>query len=517
MALGARLEFRQSQNLVMTPQLMQSIKLLQMSNIELSEFVDSEIESNPLLERDEQEPGSPDDRRDDNAGSLETDIAGGSDEWTQDSLEISNPTIAEKLDAGLDQVFPDDPGRSESYSTSQSQNTRDNWQPSGSQQISGGQVGEIEAYVASEVTLRQQLSGQLAVAGLDSGDAIIASALLDRVDEDGYIRSDLEGVATRLGVDFDALENVITIMQGMEPSGICARSLEECLSIQLRERDRLDPAMAALIDNLDLLAKRDFSNLEKICQVDREDLVDMMHEIQALDPKPGQRFEHSPVQAVAPDVFVTEATDGSWHLELNYDTLPRVLVDRNYFSTVSSTLVDGKEKAFLVDCLQNANWLTKSLDQRAQTILKVSTEIVAQQDGFLVHGIRHLRPLNLKAVADAIKMHESTVSRVTSNKYMMTPRGLFELKYFFTAAISASDGGEALSSAAVKDQIKVMIEAETVDAVLSDDTIVSKLNEEGVEIARRTIAKYRDAMNIPSSVQRRREKRALAAVEKTLT
>jgi RNA polymerase sigma-54 factor len=304
------------------------------------------------------------------------------------------------------------------------------------------------------------------------------------------------------------VEGVLRRLQNFDPPGICARNLAECLAIQLRERDRFDPAMQALLGNIELLAKRDFATLRHVCGVDEEDLAEMIGEIRRLNPKPGLAFGSALVQPVVPDVMVRSGPDGGWLVELNSETLPRVLVDQSYYAEVSKSARNAQEKSYLADCLQNATWLVRALDQRARTILKVASEIVRQQDAFFVHGVQHLRPLNLRTVADAIGMHESTVSRVTANKFMATPRGIFELKYFFTSAIAAADGGDAHSAEAVRHRIKQMIEAEGPSEALSDDTIVEKLREAGIDIARRTVAKYREAMRIPSSVQRRREKQA---------
>jgi len=287
---------------------------------------------------------------------------------------------------------------------------------------------------------------------------------------------------------------------------VCARDLTECLALQLKDGDRFDPAMQALVGRLDLLAKHDLAALKKICGVGDEDLADMIGEIRHLNPKPGLAFGTTLVQPVVPDVFVRPRPDGSFLIELNSETLPKVLVNQSYYAEVAKTARNEKEKTYLADCLQSATWLVRALDQRAKTILKVSTEIVRQQDAFFAHGVQHLRPLNLKTVADAISMHESTVSRVTANKYMATNRGIFELKYFFTSAIAASDGGEAHSAEAVRHRIRQLIDAELPQDVLSDDTLVDKLRAAGIDIARRTVAKYREAMRIPSSVQRRREK-----------
>jgi len=277
--------------------------------------------------------------------------------------------------------------------------------------------------------------------------------------------------------------------------------------LQLKERNRYDPQIALFLENLDLLARHDIAKLRKIVGVDMDELSDMINEIKGLNPKPGLALGSVQVQPVVPDVIIRPASDGSWLVELNSETLPRVLVDRSYFARVSRTANSDSDKEYLSECLQTANWLVKSLDQRARTILKVAREIVRQQDGFFTYGIQHLRPLNLKTVAEAISMHESTVSRVTSNKYMATSRGIFELKYFFTSAIASAENGEAYSSESVRYRIKQLIDAEKVEAVLSDDQIVAMLRRDGIDIARRTVAKYRDALRIPSSVQRRRRKR----------
>jgi RNA polymerase sigma-54 factor len=359
------------------------------------------------------------------------------------------------------------------------------------------------------VTLISHLAEQLAVAFTSPAQRMIGQYLIDLVDEAGYLPLDLGQAADRLGASQSEVDRVLSVLQKFDPPGVCARSLSECLAIQLRELDRYDPAMQALVEHLDLLAKRDIATLRKVCGVDDEDITDMIGEIRRLDPKPGLRFGSSRMQTVVPDVYVRPGPDGGWHIELNSDTLPRVLVNQTYYTELSRTIRKDGDKSYFSDCLQNATWLVRALDQRARTILKVATEIVRQQDGFFTSGVAHLRPLNLKAVADAIQMHESTVSRVTANKYMATNRGSFELKYFFTASIASADGGEAHSAEAVRHQIKRLIDAEDPALILSDDTIVERLRESGIDIARRTVAKYREAMRIPSSVQRRRDKQSM--------
>ncbi|MCX5580817.1 RNA polymerase factor sigma-54 [Kaistia terrae] len=514
MALSQKLLLRQSQSLVMTPQLMQAIKLLQLSNLDLVAYVDAELERNPLLERDE---------RDDTAGialpaegasdaAEDRDVAGDLAEerpdWLETRLEVSPDAIAERLDTDLANVFPDDHGAAAGEGAAMP--PVDPWaMPSDRHAVSSDDYN-LEAFVAEEKSLAGLLGDQLGLAVTDPVLRLIGQALIDEVDEAGYMRGSLDAVAARLGAPLARVEHVLGILQGFEPTGVCARDLADCLAIQLRERGRYDPAMATLLAHLDLVARRDMAALKRLCGVDDEDLAEMLREIRALNPRPGSAFGSVPIHPVVPDVVVRAAPDGSWRIELNTDTLPRVLVNQSYYSNVARQS-KGEDRTYLSECLQTANWLVKSLDQRAKTILKVATEIVRQQDAFLAHGVAHLRPLNLKTVAEAISMHESTVSRVTSNKYMATPRGVFELKYFFTASIASSEGGEAHSAEAVRHRIKALIDAETPQDVLSDDTLVKMLRDSGIDIARRTVAKYREALRIPSSVQRRREKQALLA------
>lgn len=511
MALAASLFLRQSQSLVMTPQLMQSIQLLQMTHFELNQFIEQEVEKNPLLEI---APGD-----DSGSGADEHILANqdrnpaenvGSDDYTQpdlyDTATMGNASDApETLDGGMDNMFPDDAGPK----AADAPELIGQWKsmPGGE----GGEGYDLDNFVASRKTLRDVLNEQIPFVLAAPVDRLIAQHLLDQLDDAGYLQGSIAETALKLGKPVADVERVLYSLQELDPPGVFARTLSECLAIQLKALDRLDPAMATLVGNLELLARRDFAALKKLCGVGEEDLIDMLAEIRKLDPKPGTRYETGSSEAVVPDIIVRAAPDGSWHIELNADTLPRVLVNRDYYASVSSrTSRDSEDYGFLNECLQTANWLTRSLDQRARTIMKVATEIVRQQDAFLVNGVDHLRPLNLKTVADAIKMHESTVSRVTSNKYMLTPRGLFELKYFFTVSIGSAEGGDSHSAESVRHRIRTMIAQESPAAVLSDDDIVDVLRKGGVDLARRTVAKYREAMNIPSSVQRRREKRAMA-------
>ncbi len=507
MALSTKLELRQSQGLVMTPQLQQAIKLLQLSNLELNEFVEAELERNPLLELADA-TGSETRASDDPEARLpespkESGEGEGGDEWLDLENGAAERDPAGALDTDAEAVDPDagDPQMTGLGS--------DGWAALPTKSSGGGEGDvNLEAYVADEISLQDHLTEQLHLAIADPARRLIAHHLIDLVDEAGYLRGDLDGLAERLGAPMALIEETLATLQTFDPAGVFARDLGECLALQLMDKNRYDPAIAALIDNLPLVAAHDYAALKRLCRSDDEDLADMIAEIKTLNPKPGLRFGRTAVQPVIPDVFVRRRPDGSWHVELNTETLPKVLVNRTYYATVSKTAVSEKDKSYLVDCLQTANWLVKSLDQRARTILKVSQEIVRQQDAFLTHGIQHLKPLNLKTVADAIAMHESTVSRVTSNKYMATDRGIFELKYFFSSAIASSHAGEAHSSEAVRHRIKQLIGNEAPDKVLSDDKIVELLAADGVDIARRTVAKYREAMRIASSVQRRRAKKA---------
>lgn len=510
MVLTTRLEFRQSQALVMTPQLMQAIKLLQLSNLDLAAYVEEELEKNPLLERAaDDEAAAPDAPAMDSDGEpAGADGSSADGDWMGEGL-AGRDALEDQLGTRLDNVFPEDgdqanaSARADDMAAAQSE-----WASVGA----GGRDDSeynLEAFVSAERTLAEHLAEQLALAEPDPARRMIGQHLIDLVDEAGYLSGDLASVAEKLGAPESEVESVLSLLQTFDPPGVCARNLTECLALQLQDRNRYDPAMQALLGRLDLLAKRDLGALRKICGVNDEDLVDMIAEIKRLNPKPGLAFGSTTIQAIVPDVYVRQAADGSFVVELNSDTLPRVLLNQSYHARVSKTAAPA-DKSYLAQQLQSATWLIRALDQRARTILKVATEIVKQQDAFFVHGVQHLRPLNLKTVADAISMHESTVSRVTANKYMATSRGIFELKYFFTSAIASADGGEAHSAEAVRHRIKAMIDAETADNILSDDTIVEKLRESGIDIARRTVAKYREGMRIASSVQRRREKQNTA-------
>jgi RNA polymerase sigma-54 factor len=461
------LELRQSHALAITPQLMQAMKLLQLSSLDLAGYVNEEVQGNPLLE-------------------------------CADEVE--------------ELPFAEEPGLTRPSRAAEDAETSSDLGPDGAwgSARTGARTADqnLEAYVATERKLADHLTEQLMLATDDGMQRVIGRYLIDLVDESGYLPGDLAEVSDQLGAAPAEIEVVITLLQSLDPPGVCARSLAECLAIQLAERNRLDPAMAAMVAHLDLLAKHHYKALRRICGVSDDDLAEMIAEIRQLNPKPGLAVGSALVQPVVPDVFVRQSPDGRYLVELNPDTLPKVLVNQRYYAEITKTTKCAKDKAYLAECQRDATWLIRALDQRARTILKVATEIVRQQDSFLAHGIQYLRPLNLKTIADATAMHESTVSRAIANKYIATSRGIFELKYFFTSAIPSVDGWTAHSSESVRHRIRQLIARECPEHVLADETIAEKLHAAGIDIARRTVAKYREGMRLPSSVERRREKQA---------
>ncbi len=484
MSLAPRLDLRQTQSLVMTPQLQQAIRLLALSNVELEAAIGEELEKNPLLEAERDDTGDVDiEPLGDATAPGQTD-----DVW----LDAPESGAGDSLDVDLtaetfhhDSIADSGMGSGDGLSGS-----------------GGGEDVDFDSFAADAPGLGDHLLQQ-AGSRLDGTDLAIARALIDQIDEAGYLRADLLDLAMRLGVPRTRIEAVLGVVQSFDPTGVGARTLGECLSLQAKEADRHDPAMARLLMNLDLLAEGRLPQLRRICGVDEEDMADMIRELRGYDPKPGLRFGSTRVDAVVPDVFVVRRGTG-WAVEINGGTLPRLLVNQRYHAELTAS-GDKLSKAWANDCLANANWLVKALDQRQRTIVRVATEIVKHQDGFFRAGVSQLRPLTLRTIADEIEMHESTVSRVTSNKYLQCERGLFELKYFFTSGVASADGGENVSAEAVKNAIRALITAEG-EAILSDDTLVDLLRGKGFDLARRTVAKYREAIGIGSSVQRRRAK-----------
>ena len=500
MALGPRLDIRQTQSLVMTPQLQQAIKLLAASNLEIETFIAEALEANPLLDT-----GGPAD-----AGA------------EPDRIEIAAPPPPGE-DATADQLMLAGGGEGDAPldlgSVDRDFDTGDGAGPSmrdaewGAASASGADFDDMpdwEQLRAAEVTLAEHLEGQIGAIAGDARSAFIARHIVGLLDEAGYLGTSLEEIAEDLGVELYEAESALGLVQSLDPAGVGARNLAECIAIQAREADRYDPCMAALIANLELVARGEIERLKRLCRVDDEDFADMLRELRSYNPRPGLAFAPAETGSVVPDILVTANAAGGWDIALNEDTLPKLIVNRGYFLELNAGATSRESQGWLKEKLADAHWLIRALDQRQKTILKTAAEIVKQQDGFFRRGVAELRPLTLREVAEKIEMHESTVSRVTSNKYLACARGTFELKYFFTSGVASADG-EGASSAAIKARIKALIEAETAKTILSDQQLAEMLRKEGFDLARRTVAKYREAIGLGSSAERRRAKKLAGA------
>src|SRR5688500_9918823 len=483
MALGPRLDLRQSQTLTMTPQLQQAIKLLALSNLEIETFIGEALEANPLLEAGELSLERP--------ASVESPEEPAPDP-TADELILRGQGEA---DAPLD-IDP--------TALDRDRDTGD-WAASGS---GGGEEGPgIDERSDDDPTLAEHLDAQVGSVAGDARELFIARHLIGLLDEAGYLAAPLREVAADLDAPLAEVERALAVVQSLDPTGVVARTLSECLALQAKEADRYDPCMARLIDNLELVARGEFARLKRMCDVDDEDFADMLNELRGYDPKPGLKFGTSEREPVVPDILIAPGAKDGWDIALNQATLPRLVVNRSYYVELRDGCTDRESKSWLNEKLADAKWLIKALDQRQKTILRVAAEIVKQQEGFFRRGVAHLKPLTLRAVAEAVAVHESTVSRVTSNKYLHCPRGTFELKYFFTSGVASSDGESSVSAETVKAQIRALCDAEDASDILSDDQLVDLLREKGFDLARRTVAKYREAIGIGSSVQRRRQKK----------
>jgi RNA polymerase sigma-54 factor len=504
MAIGPRLDLRQSQSLVMTPQLQQAIKLLALSNLEVETFIGEALEANPLLDIGERAseasaadgPDLADVRRTTLESSPVDQLIGEGRATDDRPLDIDGAALDRDRDTG--------------DGASRATSAEADW--SGDLRTAGGEDGPaIDERADGGLSLAEHLTAQVGTATSDPWLAQVARFLIGQLDEAGYLPVPIREICVELAITPAEAERALAVVQSLDPTGVGARTLAECIALQAKEADRYDPCMARLIDNLDLVARGEVARLKRICQVDDEDFADMLGELRGYDPKPGLRFGGSESAAVTPDILITARSDGGWDIALNQATLPRLIVNRGYYVELKGACDDKASRGWLSEKLADANWLIKALDQRQKTILKVASELVRQQDGFFRHGVSHLKPLTLRAVAETIGMHESTVSRVTSNKYLNCDRGTFELKFFFTSGVAAADGEGAVSAEAVKASIRQLIDAELPGDILSDDALVDMLKAKGFDLARRTVAKYREAIGLGSSVQRRRQKAIAAA------
>ena len=515
MALSARLNLRQGQSLVMTPKLQQAIKLLQLSNSELSKFVEQTLQNNPLLELEDTggykcSTDKSQDRRSAATNKIRLDknpnINIDPDEFVKaDTFNLNG--VSENYGAKINsrELIEKTSNQSSVNALSATENKPFQRQGQSAHDFDYQPPQRTNAQ-SDVISLRDHLLKQANIDLADPVDRMIAAYMVDSLDHSGYLTVSLENISKTLGYPLTRVKNILKVIQDFDPPGIFARNLSECLGLQLKDLGRYDPAMQIFIKNLDLLVEKKFGILKKICGVNSEDLVEMTEEIKGLNPKPALNFDPTFIQTVTPDVLARQGKNGSWFIELNTENLPHVLVNQTYYMKIKSQALREKDKTYISECYQSANWLVKALHQRAQTIIKVATEIVRHQEGFLEKGIQFLRPLVLREIAETLNIHESTVSRVTNNKYISTPRGTFELKYFFSSAIGATSGRHSTSAKSVRFQINHLILTEMPDNVLSDEKIVKILRDEGIIIARRTVAKYRESMDIPSSVQRRREK-----------
>lgn len=482
MAIGPRLDLRHSQQLVMTPQLQQAIKLLALSNLEIESFIGEALEANPLLEAGEV-------RREEGEGEavpVPEETGADSFDGEGSSLDLAPEALDRDRDTG-------DGDLGGEWGAGGAASRADDLTP-------------IEDRRSAEISLADHLHEQVGAVAFTGREEAIARHIVDLLDEAGYLDTGLREIALGLDVALYEVEDALELVQSLDPTGVGARNLGECLALQAKEANRYDPCMARLLDNLGLLATGEFARLKRMCGVDDEDFADMLAELRGYDPKPGLRYGGGEASAVVPDILLTRDEKGHWKIALNEATLPRLVVNRGYFLELKQGCADRASKGWLKEKLADANWLIKALDQRQKTILSVAGEIVKKQAAFFREGVSGLRPLTLREVAEAIDMHESTVSRVTSNKYIACERGTFELKYFFRSGVASADG-EGASSEAVKARIRALIDAEDPKKILSDDTLVEMLKAEGFDLARRTVAKYREAMGIGSSVQRRRAKK----------
>lgn len=527
MVLGPRLDLRTSQTLVISPQLQTAIRLLALSNLELAAELAAELERNPLLEL-ESDPGGdnigaeggdgdgtgPDrGRSTDQPGAA--DRQGGPDGANPDAANTADPAggadladgHGEPVDVDRELVAEDGTLPANDLDVDYTEERFHHDSAADSHAPGSDRDLTLDSFAARAPSLSEILEQQLL--GLGEPEQSIARAIIGQIDEAGYLTESVDAIAAQLGLAPATVERVLLIVQGFEPTGVGARTLAECIALQAREADRYDPCMAALIANLDLVARGEFAKLQRICGVDAEDLRDMLHELRNYDPKPGLVYGSSRATPVIADVFVRRRGD-RLTIELNAATLPRLIVNRQYEAEIAAHAGNGDaadsrpERKFLKQCQAQAHWLMKMLDQRADTILKVATAIVGRQRAFFDHGVAHLVPLTLREIADEVEMHESTISRVTSNKYLSSARGIFELKYFFTTAIASSDGSDSASAEAVRQKLKSLVDLEDPLKPLSDSQLARLLAEAGFDIARRTIAKYREALGIPASFDRRR-------------
>lgn len=498
------LDLKLGQHLTITPQLQQAIRLLQLSALELEHEIQEALENNPLLEEAEDENATREEHEERQAEAATDKSGGGEDEAGEPIESASGDDQTIDRDGGIDdESFRDemtgDAEWEEGYETLTAPKTRND----------SDDLPDLDARNSAPTSLREHLLWQMHMTLFSPVDRRIAEAIIDAIDDDGYLKCSLEEIqqalSTGITVETDEILAVLHQIQNFEPAGIGARTLAECLTLQLRTLEPATPHREAALriatpENLGLLASHDFKQLKRTTRLPAEELQAAIHVIQHLNPRPGSSVVSSHASYIAPDIVVKKLR-GVWRAELTSSAAPRLHINREYEKLIRRGS-DSADNRYLQEKLQEARWFIKSLASRNETLLKVARAIVDRQRAFFEHGPEAMKPLVLHDIAEIVEMHESTISRVTTNKYMLTPRGIFELKYFFSSHVGTADGGTC-SATAIRSLIKKLVEAEKPEKPISDSTIAEILAEQGIHVARRTVAKYREVLNIPPSSQRK--------------
>lgn len=507
--ISQNLNIKQVQSLVMTPQLQQSLKMLELSTQDLVEYINQELEKNPLLEKEEYLSNDDEEIVDLSESNLNSENI--IPQENKDTFEVASDRSSSENDSNIkdyDSIWEDriDNLKNNKEYTNNSSKSSEYQQGNVSGREHFDKTSYFEQTIAEEISFQFHIIDQINLEFSDNKDRLMAYQLLESLDSNGYVTTNLYELADKLSCHKELLDSILIRCQNFSPTGIFARNLKECLVLQIKDINRYDPIMEIMLDNLHLVADCDFKQLSKICKIRKDEVIEMCNEVRLLNPRPANIFNHDYTQLVVPDIFLRKNDKDEWKLELNTETLPRLLVNGEYYSQIKANASDEKEIKYISESFSSANWFIKAINQRAETILKVATEIVIQQEEFLDKGIMYLKPMIQSNIAEKLDIHESTVGRVTSNKYISTPRGVFELKYFFSSAIQGSMGNGDISNKAVKQVISELINKETIDNILSDDKISERLKSKGMNIARRTVSKYRKSLNIPSSTKRRKIK-----------
>ncbi len=496
MQLAQQIKMRQSQSLVMTPQLQQAIKLLQMTNIELCQFLDSQTIENPFLENTKL-PVNETEKKDNYTESILSSTTDLSKDFSNGKSLQEDPSAKGDYENRFDAEILDRPKLDNPSLNKNSLNNDD---------ISN--LSEINA--SKPLTLREHVTRQISLEIRDPAERIIATFLTDHLQPTGWIDSNLDEIAEEASCSIDRVVQVLGKLQKFEPAGLFARNLAECLKIQLKEKNSLTKEFEIILENLNILAKGELRQLSKLTGLDQAGISEAISIIRSLNPKPGEVFEFDESYANSPDVIVSKGKNG-WVVELNKSTLPAITINEQYVIEMSKKSRNEQSTNFVSESVASARWLKRSVEQRNSTTLTIAAAIVAQQEDFLNLGLSYLKPMVLRDIAKEVGMHESTVSRVTTGLTMETPRGCFAMKYFFSVSINSAEDGETHAATAVRESIRKLISEEPPKKPLSDEAIASMMKKDGIDLARRTVAKYREIMKIPSSAQRRRQTR-LAAI-----